>query len=30
LLAPPRQFLDATDPEARAFQACLDWKVDPQ
>jgi len=30
LLATPRQFLDATDPEARAFQACLDWKVDPQ
>ena len=30
LLATPRQFLDAASPEARAFQACLDWKVAPQ
>ena len=30
LLATPRQFLDAASPEARAFQACLDWKVGPQ
>ncbi|MGC9947247.1 MAG: ATP-binding cassette domain-containing protein [Bryobacteraceae bacterium] len=28
LLAPPRQFLDALGDEARAFLACLDWKVD--
>ena len=30
LLATPRQFLDAGGDEARAFLACLDWKVDPQ
>ena len=30
LLATPRQFLDAASPEARAFQECLAWKVDPQ
>jgi osmoprotectant transport system ATP-binding protein len=28
LVAPPRQFLDAIGDEARAFLACLDWKVD--
>ncbi len=28
LLASPREFLEATGPEARAFQACLDWKAD--
>ena len=30
LLATPQQFLDAGAPEARAFLACLDWRVDPQ
>lgn len=30
LVATPRQFLDATGDEARAFLACLDWKVDRQ
>jgi hypothetical protein len=29
LLATPREFLEAGGAEARAFQACLDWKVDP-
>ncbi|MGD0361751.1 MAG: ATP-binding cassette domain-containing protein [Bryobacteraceae bacterium] len=28
LLATPREFLEAGGAEARAFQACLDWKVD--
>lgn len=28
LVATPRQFLDATGGEARAFLACLDWKAD--
>jgi osmoprotectant transport system ATP-binding protein len=30
LLATPRQFLDASGDEARAFLACLDWKVEQQ
>ena len=29
-LAPPHEFLEAGNDEARAFLACLDWKVDPQ
>lgn len=28
LVASPREFLEATSPEAHAFLACLDWKVD--
>ena len=30
LLATPREFLDTGSAEARAFQACLDWKVDAE
>jgi osmoprotectant transport system ATP-binding protein len=30
LVATPREFLNATSAEARAFLECLDWKADPQ
>jgi osmoprotectant transport system ATP-binding protein len=28
VIAPPREFLDATSPEAREFLACLEWRME--